>query len=338
MADTGKFKLTLQTVEQTPAVDPDIDFSFFRLSDDRQLRQRRDVDFNGEEEFTLPAFPEVKIWYARISPTRFRHMMSDNFTVRTRTPESQTLTVFRDPRQWRASFLLWDDLSEDVFGFLKRVLGDSDRVQVKNGPFLGRFAEDAYDNVESLEDVDDDDRQKAVLAKSALLNLYFDLTILKEPVTGQEQPWFSFVRKVLIIDQERFVAEVTDDMLRLVRTIRDDLGSFRDFRRAEDTEGHHRNFPADYTIPKETMVSIKSREQKGNVQLTVAPGKDPNGRDVCLLDSDIDENGNWFLHFIDYLNHHFISGGTHPYDIHEYLHFKYRRQHPVLGYTLVPSR
>ena len=80
------------------------------------------------------------------------------------------------------------------------------------------------------------------------------------------------------------------------------------------------------------MFSIKSREDIGNVQLTMAPGRDQAGNEILMLDADIDENGKLLLHLADLFKHKF-SGGTHPFDIHEYLALAHRGR--PLGYELI---
>ncbi|MNC99389.1 hypothetical protein D3C83_176680 [compost metagenome] len=43
------------------------------------------------------------------------------------------------------------------------------------------------------------------------------------------------------------------------------------------------------------------------------------GAPAFILDADIDENGTLIPHMVDVLFRHGITGGTHPFDIHEYL-------------------
>jgi hypothetical protein len=62
--------------------------------------------------------------------------------------------------------------------------------------------------------------------------------------------------------------------------------------------------------------SVKTRDAKANLQLTVARAT-KDGRSVFLLDSDMDENGR-LLHGFDVIRHAF-NGGTHPIDISESL-------------------
>ena len=79
--------------------------------------------------------------------------------------------------------------------------------------------------------------------------------------------------------------------------------------------------------------SVKSTEDYGNIQLTLGPGTHPTtGESVWLLDADIDENGRLMKHFGDLVKHKF-TGGTHPYDIHEYLLLAH--EEIDLGYRLV---
>ncbi len=53
---------------------------------------------------------------------------------------------------------------------------------------------------------------------------------------------------------------------------------------------------------------------------------------MTILDADLDENGKLMAHLADLFKHRF-TGGTHPFDIHEYLVL----EDPVrsLGYELV---
>ena len=71
------------------------------------------------------------------------------------------------------------------FASLRTVLGASHNVKVKDKnklTQLGEFSGQAYDDAGGL---------PAVLAKAALLNLYFKLTRLKDP-TGSNATWFAF--------------------------------------------------------------------------------------------------------------------------------------------------
>src|SRR5208337_4159727 len=96
------------------------------------------------------------------------------------------------------------------------------------------------------------------------------------------------------------------------------ISNFPDFVRA-DTLLHTGNIPAPYDKAVSQMVSVKSNDAHGNLQLTMAKSLDPGtGTAVFLLDADIDEDLEFFAHAQDLFIHMF-SGGTHPFDVHEIL-------------------
>lgn len=135
---------------------------------------------------------------------------------------------------------------------------------------------------------------------------------------NKRKSWFLFVQQLLEIGRERFIAVVDEDMADRITTIRDNIDDFDDYKRTPIGD-HHKNLPAAYAVAKNSMVSIKTTEDHGNVQLTVGKGTDPeSGEEAWLLDTDIDENGKLLAHLGDLFKHRF-TGGTHPIDIHEYL-------------------
>jgi hypothetical protein len=233
---------------------------------------------------------------------------------------ARNLTLFRLPDKWSANFTAWEQLSSH-FQPLKDVLERSSAVKVKGGRLLGKLTEATYDGISE---------KKEVFAKAALLNLFAKLTDLIEPTAG-EAPWFSFVKEIVEIGRERFIGIVDPKMGEVVRTIKDNIGKFKDY---ENTiaQNHFGNIPAAFKVEKSKMFSIKSSENQGNVQLTMAPGKNAAGNDVMILDADIDENGDMFKHLMDLFKHKF-SGGTHPFDIHEFLALSSPNR--SLGYELV---
>jgi hypothetical protein len=103
-----------------------------------------------------------------------------------------------------------------------------------------------------------------------------------------------------------------------VRAIRQEFDRYEDYK---DTPSgnHHGNMPAQFGVPKSKMFSIKSKDEKGNVQLTFGPGRDGEGNDVMVLDADIDESGRLLEHMADVFRHKLTNQQTHPFDIHEYL-------------------
>jgi len=320
MSNQGFLELGLLDTASRPANDAGVRVVVFRLTDNREIAKFTDLTFPPSHKFRLPAFPQENNLYCQVTPTRFRHRNSSPFFLTDGETVTRNLTLFRLPGQWSAAFDAWDQLP-NFHHTLKRVLDVSPDVKVRGGGKLGKFTEATYDGA---------DDEKTQIAKAALLNLYTKLIDTIEP-TGGIEPWFSLVRRVLEIGRERFIAIVDPRMEQCVRTIREKIGQFPDYSKAK-SDLHLKNFPASFNVVKSSMLSVKTKEDKGNLQLTMARGKDEGGADVFLLDADIDENGQLMKHLADLLKHKF-NGGTHPYDIHEYLVMSSPNR--PLGYRLV---
>ncbi|HEX4950338.1 MAG TPA: hypothetical protein VFZ34_26975 [Blastocatellia bacterium] len=326
MSNEGTLSLDLIGVEGTSISDPDTDIEFRRSSDQQVIAHALHLQFPPAKKFKLPAYPQAQNLYADIAPKRYRLRKSEFFTLTHNQTITQKLPVLREPQQWQARFVAWNELPKH-FKTLQRSLEISPDIHVKEKPSLvfTRFTEAAYDNVSD---------EKAILAKTALLNLYAKMSALKEPV-HQQQNWFEFVVRILQIGRERFIAVVDPQMGTLVRKIKDSIGQYPQYKHA-NAQNHYENVaaaaPAGFKVLKSKMFSIKSDEEHGNLQLTLAPAKDEEGDQILLLDVDIDENGALLKHLCDAFKH-ISSGGTHPYDIHEYLTLA-QPQTP-LGYKLV---
>jgi len=320
MADTGTFQLSLKNVGQQPAQYPDTDVRFVRAMDNTTILEQTGLTFPNTFGFAVPSFPAERALVCWITPSRYRMCHSDIFTLTAGQSVARSPVVLRIPGKWNARFTHWNDLA-GAFQPLKDVLTASKSVTVKESQQpLGNFAGDAFDDV---------DAAPAILAKAALLNLFAKMS--KVPVSNEPASnWFQFVRSVLIIGQERFISLVDEKMWQLVNDLFQNIDRFPAFVRA-DTVLHTGNVPAPYDAGVTAMVSVKSNNPHGNLQLTMAKSED-KGNPVFLLDADIDEDLQFFLHARDLFTHVF-SGGTHPYDIHEILFDTYG---PLdLGYELV---
>lgn len=318
MGNTGKYVLNLRTSEDSVARDPKVKVEFVRATNGDVISRNTRLRFPPGKVFKLPAFPQEAQLYCLVTPSLFRGRATDVFMLTDgERHEPPPLFLLRDPKKWKAQFVKWNRLPA-AFKRLKTVLDSSPDVHVRNGPRLGAFVGTAFD---------DESRPKAVLAKTALLNLFYKLSVLK-PV-NRSRNWFSYVRRILSIDRERVIAEVQPGMIAAVKESR----KSDDYKSAM-ASNHCNNFPKAYSVPCDDMFAIKSREDKGNVQITLAPSTDENGRSVLLLDTDIDENGKALAHLMDLLKHKF-TGGTHPFDIHEYLRVGDSRAD--FGYRLVPK-
>jgi len=321
MAHEGFLELSLLGVDGLPATDPSTFVLFTRISDGQEIgRAKR--SFPPKRVFPLPAFPQERAIACVITPERYRTRDVGIFTFVEGETIPRAPTVFRIPERWAAAFDRWDDLPE-ALGPLQTVLTDSETLRVTNGKTLGQFIEDTYD------DVDSGDRP-TINAKACLLNLFAKLNTVKEPVFGRK-PWFGFVEALLEIGRERLIALVDDEMLTRVRQIHDDIDDFEEYK-TTPVGDHAKNIPPGFTFSKKDMVSIKTREDHGNMQLTMTAARDRDGNSVTILDADIDENGKLMTHLADLFKHRF-NGGTHPFDIHEFLILEDKNR--PLGYELV---
>jgi len=320
MSNQGFFELGLLDMAARPANESNVKVSFFRAIENKEISKAMGLSFPPAHRFALPAFPLERQLFCEVTPPRFLQRKSEVFTLTDGETISRNLTLFRRSDKWKAEFDTWDNLP-NLHLPLKKVLERSSAVKVKSGDQLGKFTQATYDNVSD---------KKTILAKAALLNLYVKTTETLDP-TGAGEPWFSFVREIIEIGQERFLAVVRPEMEASVRKISDNIGNFPGYKRT-NAQNHFKNFPAALKVVKSKMVSVKTKEENGNLQLTMARGKDSAGADIFLLDADIDENGKLMQHIADLLKHKF-NGGTQPFDIHEYLIFSDPNR--PLGYTLV---
>jgi hypothetical protein len=270
------------------------------------------VALDGERRtLRLEGAPAGDALVLRLTPSRYRDIQ---IICRVQDGEvlpasDEALAIPRRPSEWLPLFARWDALIAP-FDPLKRVLEDSPVFRLGRTSQPALLAGDAYDAVEIAD-------ESTTLAKLALLNLYSRVGHEVAPTTGV--PWFDHVRELVLATRERFVAEIDETCLTTVHLLAAHPQS--GYVRAQHRL-HIRNFQA---IPGVTglreFASIKSNEAKGNLQFTVTRAE-RDGRPVCLLDADIDENGNLLLHTFDLVRHVF-TGGTHPLDVHEALRVRF---------------
>jgi len=317
----GTLELTLLHTDGTPARDAHTVATFLRTPRMEEIT-RAVLTFPPARRIPLPAFPQERAIACTITPERYRHREVGIFTFTDGETIRRQPDVFRLPQRWSPAFTKWASLG-DAFDPLTTVLEESPAVRIKGGKVLGTFTKEVYDGIDPAE-------RAAANAKACLLNLFAKLDAEKEPVFGRK-PWFRFVTDVLVIDRERLVALADEEMFARVSEIHKKIDQFSDYKRTPSGD-HNKNIPPGFTFKKADMVSIKTKEENGNLQLTVTPATDASGANVTIVDTDIDENGKLMAHLADLFKHKF-TGGTHPFDIHEYL----RKEAPQrdLGYTLV---
>jgi hypothetical protein len=318
MENRADFVLELQNADGTPADEPDCRVEFLRL--DQQVILKADhLQFPPSHRFTVPAFPQGRNLRCFISPFNYQAVQSEFFTLDDGETRTLPVRMLRDPNAWQPEFSRWSGLGAAFDGLKKTI--ENKLLKVKHQPDVGVVTAAVYDNI-ALKPV--------VLAKMAMLNLFAVLTSEKDPVSNQ--PWFNHVQQVLVIDQERLVARVSSDLYESVDTIRNGVRRFKGFSRA-DSSLHTDNFPSEFTLDLDRIISVKSVYGEGNVQLTVVPASNADGK-CHLLDCDMDEHHNLFLHFTDLIKHA-IAGGTHPVEIHDYI---VQQLAVDLGYQLRPLR
>jgi hypothetical protein len=322
MANQGTLTFSFRTVDASPFADPEVSIEV--IDGSRTIRRvRRAVP--PLPKIPVPAFPQSKALVSFAGGRRFRGAFGAPFTILDGHSLPQAFVLFRKPEQWTAEFLPWRRLSR-AFEPLEKVLKASPDIKVarcRECQPLPLFVGDAYDDVNPAE-------EKLFLAKAGLLNVFAAFIREKDPVQGRK-PWFNFIERILEIDRDRIIAIADPELAVRIETIKRDIRSFPGYRNTP-ARNHWPNVKH-YGVTKSSMRSVKTKDELGNLQLTIGRGFDPaTGSEAWLLDADIDENGRWVKHAADVFKHK-ITGGTHPYDIHECLHAT--RPELDLGYALV---
>lgn len=318
MPNISRFAINLVNAEGAPASEPNCYVGFHRM-DNATIREARNIPFPPDHTFTLPGWPQEQNLYCTIEPTLY-HLVKSNIFL-PRGNKQQTVTAVRLPDQWSPDFQPLANLAGTRFDPLLKVVGNSLDVDVKHGPVLGNL-QTAYDQLAG---------GQQILAKMALLNLYAVLTDQREPIGHTN--WFRFVQQIVRIDQERFIAEADPALFDIVKNILDNLDQFQPqgFFTELSASLHLDNIPTRYALTAD-LITVKVRYEQGNVQFTMGKAT-TSGRDVVLLDCDMDEHSNAIEHLGDLFIHVF-TGGTHPIDMHEYI--VHQDQGVQLGYGLHP--
>jgi hypothetical protein len=320
MPDAFSFDLRVIDVDGRFIVDPNI---FVRVTNEVRTVTVQVAFDAAMVPLRFDDRPAGMVLQLRVTPSRYHDA---RIFCQVDGKGSITPPEIRVPRrsaEWLPEFDTWQSLG-GVFDMLKEKLEVSRAFRLGRASEAEHFVEDAYDAVSP----DDESRS---LAKMSLLNLYSRLGI--ETAPGSATPWFSFVDNLCYATRERFLAEIEEECWSRVKTLtREPRGGYRGIN---VVPAHIRNFEA---IPGVSGVSdafsVKTRDAKANLQLTVARAT-KDGRPVFLLDSDMDENGRLILHGFDVIRHSF-NGGTHPIDISESLRVMFPSA--ALGYGLAPKR
>jgi hypothetical protein len=327
--------LLAKTMEGLDAVDPQMTVDIVEVTELRDAVLHKVIpNFTGKVVIQMPAPDTFPTWQVTVTFNRYDAGSGFFFQPRGNANPSHTFLVARLPGAWTPKFDALAELPAARFDPFKTVVAVSDSVDIKNGPVLGDLSS-KYDGMAG---------NQQVLAKTALLNLFAVLTDEQDPIG--KVPWFSYVRKFVRLDQERFIAECDPALFENVQTILNELtstfaaqGYFTE--PAADLILHVPNIPTVYHSDANLvqMITVKKDYEQGNVQLTVSFLR-VNGVAVHLLDCDMDENRNIILHSFDLIKH-LVDGGTNPISMHEYIVEDSAQQSATgistidLGYVLV---
>lgn len=299
-----------KTMEGLDAVDPEVTVDIVAITE-LELPVAHVVvrEFNGRVEVNVPTPDTFPTWQVTVTFSRFDAGAAFMFQPRGNATPTHLFQVGRLPDKWTPQFT---PLVSPRFDTIKQIIAVSHSVDLKNGPAVGDLQAN-YDAMSGL---------PQVLAKTALLNLFAVLTDEIDPIGNV--PWFSYVKRFVRLDQERFIAEVDAALFENVQTIINNLASTYQAlgyftEPAADLPLHIPNIPTIYHSDANLVkiITLKKDYRQGNVQLTLSFLR-VNGVAVHLLDCDMDENRNIVLHSFDLIKH-LVTGGTSPISMHEYI-------------------
>ncbi len=311
--DPIEISLSAKTLDGHDVVDPEVTIDIVEITQqDVPVAHAVIPDFKGSAIVKVQAPDSFPAWQVTASFSRYDAGAGFLFQPRSNPNPSHLFRVARLPDKWTPKFTPFDSLASPRFDVFKQIVVKSNDVDLKNGPTIG----DLQANYDTMSDV------QQIFAKAALLNLYAVLTDELDPI-GQV-PWFSYVQRIVRLDQERFIAEVNAGLFENVQTIVNELASTYQAQGyftepPADMSLHIPNIPTAYHSDANlvNIITLKKDYEQGNVQLTVSFLR-VNGVAVHLLDCDMDENRNIILHSFDLLKH-LASGGTNPISMCDYI-------------------
>jgi hypothetical protein len=313
MPEQVAITITATTMEGLKAKDPEVTVQIGEISPvARQLARQVINNFRGAVRLLIPRPEGFPVWQVNILFSRYDAVSGFLFQPGADQTPAFATQVARLPNRWTPQFTPLNALDPARFEPFTKVVAASTAVDLKEGPPPG----DLHASYDALKG------EPQVLAKAALLNLFAVLTDEQDPVGLV--PWFSYVRKIVRMDQERFVAEVDPALFENVQTVLNHLNSTYKGQGfftepPADLPLHIPNIPPQYDSANNLVqiVTLKKEYEQGNLQLTLSFLRLPD-RVAHLLDCDLDENRNIVLHSFDIVRH-LINGGTSPISMHEYI-------------------
>jgi hypothetical protein len=332
MPDSMNITIAAKTMEGLGAVDPEVTVDISEVTPiSRPVSRTPMPNFNAAATLEVLCPEGFPTWQVNVAFSRFDVVSGFFVQPRPNSPQFHVMKAARLPNKWIPQFIPLVELPSPRFDRLKQVLAISREVDLKHGPPVGDLSQ-RYDDLAD---------QAQILGKTALLNLYAVLTDEQDPI--ESCPWFNHVRRIVRIDQERFVAEADAGLFENVQTILRNLNGTYNAQGyfTESAALHTDNIPPQYDPEHNLlmpMITIKKEYEQGNVQFTMSALSTPGGV-VHLLDCDMDEHANIVEHGFDLIKH-LINGGTSPIAMHEYIvEDSAQQSHGVatvdLGYRLV---
>jgi len=206
--------LSVKTMEGLAASDSHITVDVLQVEPIHQPVAHQVIqNFRGTVVIQLEDPDDFPTWQVNVSLPRFDPGSGFFFQPRGDSNPNHTFKASRLPGQWAPQFAELAQLTPARFARFSQVVALSDKVDLKNGPAVGDLSKN-YDLMAG---------SAQVLAKTALLNLYAVLTDEEDPIGGV--PWFSYVRKIVRLDQERLLAEVDAALFENIQTIINELSS-----------------------------------------------------------------------------------------------------------------
>jgi len=312
--------IDLRDVRGTPIDDPRVLVRFVNVASGHALAF--DVALVGIPHAISPSLARGSLYRVELNPSRYSPALKVLSVVKEDLEVKATL--IRRAAEWTPTFTPWASLGAG-FAALQTVLAASPALRIGRVTPPVTFITDEYDNVAA----DDESR---VFAKASLLNMYGLLTAEARPGTAGGN-WFDGISELFLATRERIIGRIQDSDAKLIDRIHKGAHAAR-YKSAPAVK-HVDNFgeiPGFAFDPKK-LLSIKTKDRFGNIQLTVARGT-LDGTSTVLVDADCDENGQAFAHLLD-LPKHAVTGGTNPFEVHEIL----AHRDPVrdLGYLLAPK-
>ena len=162
-----------------------------------------EIDFGGIHFYTESTVQPSE-FLESIPPLQSDFFFPRGGSIRTVSPKA-----LRDPGKGRASFTSWDSLGDRFLPLTSLLQASNDVGLFKTSSDFGSLTSAVYDAVEQAE---------AVLAKTALLNLFYKLSDLKDPI-HPERSWFSYIRTLLQIGRARLIALADPALLVSVKEV-----------------------------------------------------------------------------------------------------------------------